>query len=86
MAVLSTFVLSLTLPPLHLTPTNTSQLLYSFPISPTSDSTIARLSALAKSLGPHSLSLMVDHAAQLPAVQAIHEAAGITPDIFLKVE
>jgi hypothetical protein len=53
---------------------------------PTSESTITRLSALAKGLGPHGLSLMVDHPAQLPAVQAIHEATGITPDIFLKIE
>lgn len=62
------------------------QLLYAFPIIPNSESAILRLSTLAKGLGPHGLSLMVDHPAQLPAIEAIHSTSGIAPDIFMKIE
>ncbi|KAG0652181.1 D-serine deHydratase [Hyphodiscus hymeniophilus] len=61
-------------------------LLYSFPISPTSNSTIQRLSVLAKGLGPHGLSLMIDHPAQIPAIQAIRTHSGNAPDLFLKID
>jgi hypothetical protein len=63
-----------------------SQLLYSFPIPPSSESTIHRLSTLAKGLGPHGLSVMIDHPAQIPALESIHSHSGSAPDVFLKID
>lgn len=66
--------------------TNISKLLYGLPISPTSESTIHRLSVLLKALGPHGLSLLIDHPAQLRGIESIRARSGIAPDVFLKID
>lgn len=59
------------------------KLLYAFPVTP---SNIDRLSVIARSLGPHGLSLMVDNPDQLQTVIAIRKSAGVAPDVFLKID
>jgi len=59
------------------------QVLYSFPIT---QSVTPRLALVAKALGDHGLSLMVDHPTQLEYVIAIQKASGVVPDIFLKID
>ncbi|TVY32368.1 D-serine dehydratase, partial [Lachnellula subtilissima] len=54
-------------------------LLYSFPITP---STVPRLTSIAAALGPHALSLLIDHPAQLLSVSSIP-----TPtSLFIKID
>jgi D-serine ammonia-lyase len=59
------------------------QLLYGFPVTP---GAVGRLSALNKALGPHGLTLMVDHPSQLPSITAIYKSSSIVPSIFIKID
>lgn len=47
---------------------------------------VERLSLISKSIGANGLSLLVDHADQLPAILAIHSKTFIAPRIYLKVD
>jgi D-serine deaminase-like pyridoxal phosphate-dependent protein len=61
-----------------------SQLLYGFPFPPSS---VSRLAALSKALGPGGLSLMVDHPSQLPSLTTLHQlSGGIPSSVFLKID
>jgi D-serine ammonia-lyase len=59
------------------------QVLYGFPVPPSS---VSRLATLAKQLGPRGLSVLVDHPGQLPAVCEIKKQSGIPPQVFVKVD
>ncbi|CZR55607.1 related to alanine racemase [Phialocephala subalpina] len=58
-------------------------LLYSFPVTP---STVDRLSLISFALGPNGLSLTIDHPDQLHSVAAIHKNTSLAPQIFLKID
>ena len=47
---------------------------------------MARLSSISKALGSGGLSLLIDHPAQLPSVEAIHKASSTIPSIFIKID
>ncbi|KAI2468718.1 putative serine dehydratase domain-containing protein [Annulohypoxylon bovei var. microspora] len=57
--------------------------LYSFPLYP---SCIPRLAAVSAALGAGALSVMVDHADQVPLLATLHTSSGHAPLAFLKVD
>jgi len=58
-------------------------MLYAFPITPAA---VLRLSDINKALGTKGLSLMIDNAAQLSSIKAIHSISGIPPQVFIKID
>lgn len=60
-----------------------TQLLYSFPLPPSS---VPRLSALNKTLGNHALNLMIDHVSQLSSIDEIYANTSIPPSVFIKID
>lgn len=61
-----------------------SQVLYAFPIYP---STIPRLAAISTTLGPASVSVMLDHPDQIPLLAALTaQSGGNKPLVFLKID
>ncbi|KAG7112318.1 histone deacetylase HOS2 like protein [Verticillium longisporum] len=57
--------------------------LYGIPLPP---SRAAALAALGQRVGPGSVSVMIDHASQLTAVERFHELAGFPAGIYVKVD
>ncbi|KAI1119262.1 putative serine dehydratase domain-containing protein [Nemania sp. NC0429] len=57
-------------------------MLYSFPVYPSS---VDRLAALSASLGPGGLTVMVDHAEQAKLLTRLASKSGTPPRVFLKV-
>ncbi|KAL2211341.1 hypothetical protein CC79DRAFT_1353432 [Sarocladium strictum] len=57
--------------------------LYAFPVYP---SVVDRLAKVSTTLGPDTLSLMIDHPSQLSCCDAILEKSGNKPIVFMKVD
>ncbi|KAI3333982.1 putative serine dehydratase domain-containing protein [Ustulina deusta] len=57
-------------------------MLYSFPIYPSS---VDRLAAISSQLGPRSLTVMVDHADQIKLLTLLASKSGNCPLVFLKI-
>ncbi|KAG7133329.1 D-serine dehydratase like protein [Verticillium longisporum] len=57
--------------------------LYGIPLPP---SRAAALAALGQRIGPGSVSVMIDHASQLAAVERFHALAGFSAGIYVKVD
>ncbi|KAH7417432.1 putative serine dehydratase domain-containing protein [Cadophora sp. MPI-SDFR-AT-0126] len=57
--------------------------LYAIPLPP---SQVSRIAPLAQKLGPGSLSFIIDHPSQLPALSRFRELAGFPAGIFIKVD
>ncbi|KAK0119313.1 hypothetical protein ONS95_008157 [Cadophora gregata] len=57
--------------------------LYGIPLPP---SQVPRIAPIAKKLGPGSLSFIIDHPSQLPALSNFHELAGFPAGVFIKVD
>ncbi|KAK0609254.1 D-serine dehydratase, partial [Lasiodiplodia hormozganensis] len=58
-------------------------ILYGIPLPP---SHVPRLAALARSLGPGAVAVMLDHPAQLPALALFAQLAGFPAGVYVKVD
>ena len=58
-------------------------MLYGIPLPP---SQVSRLAAIARQLGPGSISVLVDHASQLDGVARFAQEAGFPAGVYLKVD